>query len=319
MPISGPSSYLPTTDEFIAHWNHANALLAPGSPIILANATSVSTLTSLRTTLEANRRTVEEARNALEGARADIELIKSRMLDRLNQFTGKIRSLASGTRWEPMLPKAFSITDGMGRVIPPLDEMADLWERYTEAVGPLTLRDGYPLGGFQETLAELKSCYTRWTTADVALGLARGLRNETQVMIYEILKHYRQRIPVEFAPGSAILETLPRLTPLPGSTPDAVTLAAAYNPETKKADLAWSEVLDKEVTELEIRATAGPEYDPEDETVVARFSPSDPREWTGTFGLLVPGSAATFKVYSITPEGNEHGSNAVTVIRPATG
>ena len=29
MPITGPSSYLSTTDEFIAHWTAVNALLAP--------------------------------------------------------------------------------------------------------------------------------------------------------------------------------------------------------------------------------------------------------------------------------------------------
>ena len=45
--------------------------------------------------------------------------------------------------------------------------------------------------------------------------------------------------------------------------------------------------------------------------------PTAPRVWTGCFGLLVPGSAASFKLSSITAEGNERGSNAVTVTRPA--
>ena len=70
------------------------------------------------------------------------------------------------------------------------------------------------------------------------------------------------------------------------------------------------------MNKLEHRATASPEYDPEDVTILATFVPSAPRLWTGSFGLLVPGSAATFKLYSITAEGNERGSNAVTVTRP---
>ncbi|MBC7980895.1 MAG: hypothetical protein H7Y36_10065 [Armatimonadetes bacterium] len=120
----------------------------------------------------------------------------------------------------------------------------------------------------------------------------------------------------EFAEGSAILATLPRLSPLPGSTPDAVELSGTYDAAAQKTDLAWSEVADGNVTELELRATAGPEFDPEDETILATFAPSDPRVWTGSFGLLVPGSAASFKLYSITAQGNERGSNAVTVVRP---
>jgi hypothetical protein len=51
--------------------------------------------------------------------------------------------------------------------------------------------------------------------------------------------------------------------------------------------------------------------------VIATFAPDAPRTWTGTFGLGVPGAATTFKLYSITEEGNERGSNAVTVTRPA--
>lgn len=204
----------------------------------------------------------------------------------------------------------------MGRVIPPLDELEDLWNRYDDENPPILLMGGYSKDDFQTDLLSLKSAYKAYASAEIALGLARGKRNETQALIYPVLRQYRQRIPSEFAEGSAILETLPRLSPLPGSTPDAVELSGTYDTATGKSALAWSEVLDASVTELELRATAGPEFDPEDETILATFSPSDPRVWTGSFGLLVPGSAASFKLYSITAGGNEHGSNAVTVNRP---
>ncbi|HVJ44789.1 MAG TPA: hypothetical protein VM511_00275, partial [Luteolibacter sp.] len=248
-------------------------------------------------------------------ARADIEIRKAALHDRLVQFNGKLRSLQPGSRWEAMLPKAFSLTDSMGRVLPPLDELIDLWLRHDEENPDIVLRDNYQAGNFQTDLAALKTAYTAYTNAEVALGLARGARNETQDKIYEILKQYRQRIPSEFAESSALFQTLPRLTPLPGSTPDAVTLSGAYDPETKSSDLAWSEVTDDDVTELELRATVGPEYDPEDETVIAKFLPGDPREWTGTFGLLVPGAKVSFKMYAVSEEGNEHGSNPVTITR----
>lgn len=66
----------------------------------------------------------------------------------------------------------------------------------------------------------------------------------------------------------------------------------------------------------EVRGVAGPEYDAEDETVVATILPGSPRSLITDFALGVPGGAATYKVYVITGTGNERGSNAVTVTRP---
>ena len=316
MPITGPASYLPTTEEFIAHWTAANLALGASGPIVLGGGMTLAGLTALRTTLENQRAQVESERNALEGARADIELRKAALLLRLNQFNGKLNSLSPGSRWETMLPRAFSISEGMGRVIPPLDELEDLWNRYNDENPPITLMGGYGIGDFETGLHALKSAYKAYTSAEIALGLARGKRNETQALIYPVLKQYRQRIPSEFAEGSAVLETLPRLSPAPGSTPDAVELSGSYDVATQQTVLAWSEVTDANVTHLQLRATAGPDYDPEDETSLGNFSTSDAREWKGNFGLLVPGSSASFKLYSLTAEGHEKGSNPVTVTRP---
>lgn len=316
MPITGPASYLPTTDLFIAHWTAANGALGASGPIVLAGGMTLAGLTALRATLETQRAQVESERNALEGARADIELRKAALLARLNQFNGKLTSVSPGTRWEMMLPKAFSITESMGRVLPPLDELEDLWNRYDDENTQLTLMGGYTRILYEVDLLALRTAYKAYSSAEVTLGLARGARNETQDKIYPVLKQYRQRIPSEFAEGSAILATLPRLSPEPGSTPDAVDLSGAYNAGTQNTDLAWTEVTDAKVTALELRATAGPEFDPEDETVLGLFAPTDPRTWSGDFGLQVPGAAASFKIYSFTAEGHERGSNAVTVTRP---
>ena len=45
-------------------------------------------------------------------------------------------------------------------------------------------------------------------------------------------------------------------------------------------------------------------------------SPSAPQTWSGFFGLNVPGTTSTFKIYLLTAEGNERGSNPVTIQRP---
>lgn len=316
MPISGPASYLPTTDLFIAHWTSANAELGAAGPITLAGTTTVAALTTLRNTLETRRAAVESARNGLEEARADIFTLKTALLERLNQFNGKLASLTTETKWLNMRPKAFSMTDGIGKVLPPLDAAADAWLRFQEENPPITLMGGYGSDDFSDELAQLKAAYTAYGSAENALSLVRGKRNETQDEIRAILLQYRKRIPSEFAEGSAVLASLPDYSPRPGATPDAVELSGTYDAAESRAELAWTEVTDDSVTELELRASAGPEYDDEDESVLATFAPDAPRVWTGTFGLGVPGAATTFKLYARTAEGNERGSNPVTVTRP---
>ncbi|MES2441076.1 MAG: hypothetical protein V4584_18585 [Verrucomicrobiota bacterium] len=266
--------------------------------------------------MASQRTAVEVARNGLEGARADIEILKAALLGRMAQFRGKIESLAPDSRWVAMLPKAFTVSEGMGRVISPLEGMLDLWNRYESEETTFTLMGGYAIDSFADDLDLLKAHYTAHSQATNGLGLARGVRNETQVKIYEILKQYRKRIPSELADDSAILETLPRLTPLPGHTPDAVELSGSYDAATTQAVLAWTAPTDESVATLEVRGSVGPEYDDEDDVLLATIPATGPHTWTGPFGLGAPGTAAAFKLYSITEEGNEKGSNAVTVERP---
>ena len=254
MPITGPASYLPTTDEFLAHWASANAALGAAGPIEVTGGVNAAALLALRTQLETARAQVEALRNGREQARFVIEDEKGKLLERLNQFNLKIRSLSPGSKWEAMLPKAFSVSEGMGRVIPPLDDMLDLWERYEAEESPLLLMGAYSLATFTAALAGLKASYTALSSAENGLGVKRSERTALENRIYPILKAYRQRIPAEFPEGSAILATLPPGAPLTYST---------------------------------------------------------------NFALGTPGNTASYKVYVITTAGNERGSNAVTVQRPA--
>lgn len=318
MPISSPASYLPTTDEFIAHWSAANAALPPSTPIILAAATSVASLRVLRNTLAAQRADVEAQRNNLEGARADIEILKAALLERLNQFNGKVPSLAPASRWVTMLPKAYSRSDSSGKVLPTLDELDSLWTAYDQENPALALMGGYDRATFQDQLTALKTAYTSYTAASIDLGLARASRNETQERIRPILVQYRQRIPSEFPVGSPILATLPAYSPPDTDrTPDAVKLSGTYNPTTLKADLSWPPITDADVTAVEIRGTIGTDYEREDENILATLSPTGANTWSGTYGLDRPGTAATFAFYTKTASGREQASNFVTIFRPA--
>lgn len=316
MPIAGPSSYLPTLDEFSSHWIRADAALGQAGPISLAGSMNLAGLDDLRTELLDRRAHMDAIRNEMERTRSNINRGKAALLLRINQFNGKLRSLAPGSRWEAMLPKVFSISEGASRVIPPLEGILDLWTRYHLEEPAIALMGGYSLTEFASDLMTLKEAYAQHASAETALGLARGLRNETQKKIYGVLKQYRLRVRSEFPEGSGMLLTLPRLTPLPGAAPGTVKLSGNYDTVTGKAVLTWTPSSDPAVTSLQLRACVGAGYHPEDETILTTYPPSGPHGWTGTFGLGIPGSSTAFKIFSITSEGSEKGSNAVSVSRP---
>ena len=61
----------------------------------------------------------------------------------------------------------------------------------------------------------------------------------------------------------------------------------------------------------------GPEFEAEDEILLATVLPAGPHTWTGPLGLDTPGTAASFKIFTLTAEDNQRGSNEVTITRPA--
>ena len=55
MPITGPTSYLSTTDEFITHWSIADTRLGAGNEITLPEGVVRAGLQTLRTSLDVNQ------------------------------------------------------------------------------------------------------------------------------------------------------------------------------------------------------------------------------------------------------------------------
>jgi hypothetical protein len=75
---------------------------------------------------------------------------------------------------------------------------------------------------------------------------------------------------------------------------------------------------DAMLASYQIRGNAGDDYSDEDAVVIATNAPGDPREFTTPFGLNQPGAKVALKVFVILTTGNEAGSAAVFVTRPAS-
>lgn len=319
MPISGPASYLATTDEFLGHWDSADTTLGVGNELKLKDGSGRAVLVTKKDSLVAKRATVQVRLNQQEVARGDIEVRKAGLLERINQFNDKVRFLLGGTKWERALAQVPTQGDGQGNFTVPLDDAAALWLMINDdpAIADIILMGAYTQAMFVADVAALNAAYTTYTTAGAKLSVAIEDRNDVQDEIYEMLKQYRQAVPTYFAKTHALVQSLPRLTVEAGSTPAAVTANGSWIVAQLMAKVLWSESTDANLLHYEIRFCAGPNYSAENESVIGTVQPADPREFLTDAGLTTPGSTSSFKVYVVTTTGNEKGSNTVVVTRPA--
>jgi len=72
MPISGPSSFVPTLNEFIGHWTDVNLILAGAGPLVLQDGTTIAILTGYRDQLQAFGSSIQGKLNDLQIADADV-------------------------------------------------------------------------------------------------------------------------------------------------------------------------------------------------------------------------------------------------------
>lgn len=316
MAISGPSSYIPTTNEFIAHWESVNADLGVGNEVTLAGGVGIADLTALRNSLQAQRDAVEGTLNGQEIASATIKQQKGSLIERFQQLAANVRALYGGQPFEAALPDQPGPSDAESKFLKPIVDSLNLWTRINASGTTITLVGGYDDTEFSDDIGFLREEYVTWTKAGSDLKIARAQRNKLQDQIYPILKQYRQIIPGKFAAGSVFIETLPRLSPLPGATPKAVNASAVWDAAETKALLTWEASDNADLKEYQVRYTPGDDYDEDDEAVVATILPGSPLELLTDAGLTQPGASSSFKVYVIVNTGNEKGSATMVITRP---
>jgi hypothetical protein len=128
---------------------------------------------------------------------------------------------------------------------------------------------------------------------------------------------YRLMVEALHPADSAFVLTLPALRPTPGHTPEPVEMDATWVPAETKAEITWEASADPDLQDYQLRALPGPDYNADDATVLHTFAPEDPRAFLTVAGLATPGLAMTYKLFVRLTTGNESGSEAVTVTRPA--
>lgn len=322
MPITGLGSWLPTVDEFLAHWAQVNTALGLGGPLVLSGGYAVGNLTSNRASLAGQFLDVQAKENLLQTASGDRDVQRAVVRPRMLQFGPAVRGLLPGSRYIHSLPRVPAFGDSPGKWRNAMDDTSSLWATIntnappvTGFTPPLLLSGSYAVAGFNTDAGLLSTAFTAVTTTDQNAQLSRQQRDQIFQPMYNKMKEYRLVIVSRFAAGDPLIDSLPRLVPAAGSTPAAVQLSASWDAGTLMAALVWSSSSDPDLDFYSIRYHPGPRYKAAEEQTVDSVV-GGITDFQTDFGLPASGSVAWFKVYVVTNTGNEKGSNAVKVVRP---
>lgn len=319
--ITGPSSYLPTTTEFIAHWAATTAALPPLVPIVLEDGTTETAFANERAELVVKRDNLETQDMEVALARAALAIAKEGLLAKLNLFNAKVRASMGSSLYARVLPLVPGIEDGREAFSKPLAQAVNLWTKIdaTPPPGvtvPMELQDGTVLTGFAAAVTALAGLYNELAKQEFNFTLLMESRNDTQDVLYAWMKAYRVAVPGRFLPGSALLDSLPALTATSTRTPDPVSLSGAWDAGLTAAQLTAGVSSDPDLKEYELRWCAGASYSQDTEHVAGSIPAGTVPVFVTTKGLTTGGATACFRVYVRLLTGGEAGSETVAITRP---
>jgi hypothetical protein len=312
-------------NEFIAHWAQCDAALAPGALLVgLPDDTTCSQVqfVAWRDSLQAQKNAVQGCLTGQLIVRGSIYLKKVALHAQFSQFVSLLDGYFQNTDFYAARPYAPGVNDGPETFTRPMVDMMLLWEKINAGVAPagitlpLILGDGTEQGAFASAVSTLQSSYANERDEAQDLILARAKRDRMEGRAYEIMKSYRGAVPGRLTAHPALVDTMPRLTPLPGHTPAAVNASAVFE-APNACRVVYDASSDGMLKRYELRGTVGDRYIDGDAVVIASHGPNDPRVFTHAFGLNQPGAEVALKVFVVLTTGNEAGSAAMLVERPA--
>ncbi len=320
MPISGIGSYAPTMQEFINHWTQVNASLG-ANPLLLRGGYTLANFTTDRTNIVNAINTVIATDNVKQTASGNLDWLKFNIRQRPIQFRKVVEAMLQATGYINALPVAPAFSAVESRFVDPLEEMRQLWVTInadTTVPGftpPILVAGGYTVATFTTDLTGLRAAFITAKNANEQATLARKQRDVLLKPAEQRMKQYRELIQGRFDPTSAFVQSLPSLTPLPGSTPEAVEFLGHWENTKSLAMFTWEASTNSKLDYYEVRVCIGSTY-----RVANEFNVSGPLRGVLKFdtkqGVIIAGAKAVYRVYVVLTTGNERGSNDVLIERP---
>ncbi len=329
------SSAIPYANRFLAHWSSVDAFIGAGPAFLLPAKPGVippnfnrSGLVALRDTLENQLDAVQAELNDLQTNSGAIVISKRLLLNRLRLFLEVVDGYYVGTAFYNSRPDMPSINAGPEKFIEPLRDAKNLWLKLNGAAAPsgvtlpIIIDEGTQAAPapvtqaqFTASLTALRALYEDRAQAEQDLKQARARRDETINAIYAVLLSYRTAVLPRIAANQPLIDTLPRLSPEGGHTPDAVTVSASLT-GVDTATLTHSESAEATLEEYVILGAIGEDASLDDAVILATRTNRTPEPFTTTLGLTEPGGAVSLWVKVVLTTGNEKTSERAVVTRP---
>jgi len=323
MPITGPDSVIPATNEFIAHWNQVNIALG-GTPITelkLSGNYAVTNLTTDRNALQVANDAIEAARNALETAYGLRDNAKAILRPRIAQLRASVEFTLARSGYPRSLPRQPQMGAGESDFLRPFSDVQNLWTTInadTTVAGfipPLTLIGGYAIATFNIDLTALRTLFQNVDTALANLRIAYDKRDVLITPLKNRLLEYRKAVLARFGAGNQWVTSLPRVTPAPGAQPPAPTVvSAAWDGTADKAKFVWGQITNADIVAVLIGYCPGTTYNAKNEQILAEL-PAVATTFLTVVGLPAEGSVALYKLYSKSSAGRVKGSKTLKIVR----
>ena len=313
-----PLSYLRTAQEIDTHWQQANTT-AGTNPITLKGDYTLAEFQADFATFSNKIDQTRAERFQRDMAAAQRNIQKGHVRDSLTRFRAAVTNKLMGTPYASNLPTLPVLTADESGYKEPFLKMQERW-RGIDSLGstvddftpPLVLGNGLTLAGFGDQLTELDATYRAVDRSDTLLGTLRRERDALMPILKQRITQYKNALIDRFGKDHPLVKSLPSLSPVASSTLKAVKLTGTWDATTGKAALSWSAAASSEAS-YSVRTTGSLPYKADEEEVLTTL-PNGITHFHTDAGLTLPGSEANFKVYVVTPSGNERGSNAVKVM-----
>ena len=324
MPITGPNTYPPTMQEFIAHWTAVNASLG-ASPLLLKGAYSLANFTTDRTAIVNAIIALEPFNNTLQQAISDRDIKKAAIKPRIAQFRNAVRYFLQGTPYESALATQPPLETNEAKFLKPLDDMANLWATLNAlpATGagsipgftpPLLLFGGYTLAAFTTELAAMRTAFLAVTNANKNAEIARGKRDALLPNAKLRMTQYRRAILALYPPTDPFVQSLPALRDNSTATPTPVSVSGEWNATLHKAVVTLTPSDNPKLDYYDVRVSPDDPYKAASESSIGHIAKTA-ATFEFTNGLTTTGAAVRARVYVVLTTGNEKGSATVKITR----
>ena len=322
MPISNQSNYIPMMQQFLQHWTIANNSLTPDSIKLEGGYTNTNFAADI-TALQTAFTNYTNTQATLNGLRNDAHTQRKNMIRRVEQFRKAVLAAMPTSNYVAMLPKAPNIAAIDTRFTQPLDTMLSIWQQINIApppgfTGPLKLEGGYLLATFTIDLTALKTALSALGNARINARKSLKTRNALFTPDKQRMKQYRAAIQATFKRTDSIYTSLPRLSPVPGSTPRPVSSVLAFYTETTNTlKITFDPSTSKNIMQYALYFCPDAKWNVTNTELVATNLNTPPFQFQFVYNQVDVNKTGLFKVYVTNETGNERGSHVLKVKRTA--